>query len=315
MHRRTSFQIFGPLAFLAAIASSGCIGPRVEVPTAHVGKVLSASGFEPGLRQPSTFRLPPNPLGLNPTELVLVEASDQQIKEEMKLFMPKDKLNLQFDVRGTFSIANEEQRVNKVFDLLTSKLTGPYVSTIDFDNVYAVYGEQVVLTTSRAILVKYDIEYVMAHRESVSKELEEEVRSKLSETPLTVVNFGLSAVQPPELIIEAQKASKEREVAIDRAKADRMVRLTEATAALEVARKQQLVDLLEADTQRQVGLKLAKGVNKAFVVQRVLGALEALSTGKDKVVVIPEEAFSNPAIMTAIQQKILGETKTNPPQQ
>ncbi len=303
-------KLLSLLAALCAASSIGCVGPLVEVPTAHVGKVMTSSGLQKGVKKPSTFRLPANPFGSNPTELVLAEASDQQMVEGMTLFMPKDRLNLAFDVRGTYSIASEEERVNRIFARLTPKPRDEHTSIIDFDEVYSIYGQQVVWTTSRAILVKYDIEYVMSHRAEISQELETEIRARLKDTPLSVVNFGLSKVQPPDLILEAQTAAKERKVAIDTAKADRLVKLTEANASLEVARKQQLVDLLEADTQRQVGLKLTKGVNQAFVHQRVLGILEVLSTGRDRIVVLPEAALTNPALMMAVNKTALDQSTT-----
>ena len=286
-------MFFGPV---------GCSYPRVEVPTAHVGKVMTKAGFEGRLRGPSAFRLPFNVLGFNPSVLVVCEASDQQQRESMDLFMPKDKLVLRFDCRGTFSIASGEEATAAIFDRLSSKKVDAHTRLIDFDEVYKVYAQQVIWTTARATLVKYDIEYVLAHREKISAELEQEISKRLNGTPIHLVHFGLSTVQPPELIIEAQKVAKTREVEVEQAKADRLVKLTEAEAELEVAKKQQMVDLLEADTQRRVNLALTEGVNHPFVQQRVLSILEKLSSSKDKVMFVPAESFGNQALMTAIHQ-------------
>ena len=114
------------------------------------------------------------------------------------------------------------------------------------------------------------------------------------------------------MIVEAQQATKAREVAIDQAKADRLVALTEADAELEVAKKQQMVDLLHADTQRQVGLKLTAGVNQAFVQQRVLTVLESLAKSKNRIFVVPDEALTNPAMMTSVNQKALENDAVSP---
>jgi regulator of protease activity HflC (stomatin/prohibitin superfamily) len=272
---------------------------------------MNARGLEEGLRGPSTFRLAFNILGFNPSELVIVEASDQQKREAMSLFMPKDKLVMIFDCRGTFSIASDAQHAEAIFSRLPSTPIGGYTSKIDFDDVYSVYAQQIIWTTCRAILVKYDIEHVMAHREAISAELEKAIDKRLEGTPIKLVHFGLSSVQPPELILEAQKVSKQREVEIDQAKADRLVKLKEAEGELEVAKKQQQVDLLQADTQRQVGLRLTKGVNHAFVQQRVLSSLEKLSASKDKVIIVPDAALQNGPLMTAIHQDTFGAKESN----
>ena len=85
---------------------TGC-GELVEVPPAHVGKILTKSGYQQGLKGPSRFRLPYD--FLNPPKLILAEVSDHGLREQMKVFMPKDQLNLSFDVRGTFAISSDEK--------------------------------------------------------------------------------------------------------------------------------------------------------------------------------------------------------------
>lgn len=273
---------------------------------------MSASGLESQTRGPSTFRLPINWFGTNPTLLVIAEASDQQKREEMSLFMPKDKLNMRFDCRGTFAIASGSE-ADPIFARLPSVADegSSFMYVIDFDAVYAAYGQQVVNTTTRAVLVKYSIEQVISNRELINAELEKLIAERLKGTPVRMIHYGLSAVQPPDLIVEAEKQAKEREVEIDRARADRMVKLTEAEADLEVALKQQQVDLLQADTQRQVGLRLTTGVNLAFVQQRVLSSLEKLSKANDKVIIVPDEAFRSPAVMTAVSQNALNGNSGN----
>lgn len=285
---------------------SGCVGPRVEVPTAHVGKILHSSGMEQGIRAPSSFRLPWNPLGFNPALLVAVEASDRQKEETLSVFMPKDQLILNVDLRGTYSISNNEDRVEPIFSRMTAKPTSnKYVRLIDFDDVYGTYAHQQVVTHTRNVLTKYSIEYVLSHREQVNKELEQVLQKALESTPVMIDHFGMSSVQPPELIITAQKLAKEREIEIDRAKADRLVRLTEADAKLQVAKRQQMVDLLHADTQRQVGLQLSKGVNIPFIQQRALSVLEQVSTSEKKIFVVPSEALQTPEMAIPVNQTVL----------
>jgi len=45
------------LSISSLLLLSSC-GKRVEVPTAHVGKIKTASGLEKDLKYPSSFRLP-----------------------------------------------------------------------------------------------------------------------------------------------------------------------------------------------------------------------------------------------------------------
>lgn len=73
----------------------------------------------------------------------------------MTLFMPKDKLNLQFDVRGTVTISNEEANVAKIFEKITSQKTdNARINLISFEPVYATYAQPVIRSVTRAIMTK-----------------------------------------------------------------------------------------------------------------------------------------------------------------
>ena len=104
MHKLCALLLAG---FLAAC------GQVVEVPPAHVGKILTKEGFRPDVVPPSKFRLAACMAYCD--ALVILEAADRGIKEEMNLFMPKDQLQLGFDVRATVSISNDQRTVDSIF--------------------------------------------------------------------------------------------------------------------------------------------------------------------------------------------------------
>ena len=283
------------LLVMATLFVSAC-GHPVEVPPAHVGKLSTPSGLQEGIIPPSKLRL--SHFCITCDSLILVEASDHPIKESMEIFMPKDTLNLRVEVRGTIAISPEEENVEKVFARVSAEATpDDRVRIIQIETVYAVYGEPVIREAVRSIITNYQIAQVMQNRDEISQELTKVVREKLKASPLTIPQFGLADIQPPKVIVAAQEAAKEREIAIDRAEADKQVRLKEAEGALAVAVKQQQVDLKEAETQVLVDKKLSEGVSPAFIAQRSLKVLEKLATSDNKVFFMPMEAMNNPAII------------------
>ncbi len=293
------------LAASSLITSVGC-GPKVQLPPAHVGKVLTSDGYQEGLRTPSSFRLPFE--WVTDPKLVIAEVSDSAVTEEMQVFMPGDKLNLTFDVRGTFAIASDPpERVEMIFDRVTAQSTEDEdIKRISFDQVYEVYAQQAVRRRAREVVAGYDIEYVMANREHVSREIEEAVRKELQETPIECLQLGLADVQPPQVIVRAQEQRKEREVAIEKAEADKLVKLKELEATREAAMKQQEIDLIEAETQLLYDQKLAEGVSDKFVIQRALKALDKIAE-RDNIIIVPMEALRNPAMMIGLNEKALEE--------
>jgi hypothetical protein len=120
----------------------------------------------------------------------------------------------------------------------------------------------------------------------------------------------MANVQPPKVVLISQEAKKKREIEIDQAEADKLVKLKEAEAALEVARRQQEVDLLEAETQVLVDKKLAEGVTEAFIWQRALKALDKLAE-RDNMIILPMEALRNPSILIGVTEEAMKKLREN----
>ena len=295
---------------VASFTLAGC-GDQVEVPPAHVGKLSTESGLQDGIIQPSKFRL--EGLCINCDSLILVEASDYGTKESMKIYMPKDQLNLDVDVRGVFTISAEEDNVEKVFARVPADPVenSTRIRLIPMTKVYDIYAQPVIRETVRSLLTNYTIAQVMENRDAISAELAAEVRKRLSATPITTIRFGLADIQPPEVIVLAREKAKEREIAIQQAEADKLVKLKEAEAALEVAIKQQEVDLQEAETQVLVNQRLAEGVNEAFVTQRWLKIMAELAANPDgRIIILPYEAMKNPSILMGTFNQSVNELMT-----
>ena len=278
--------------------TAGC-GARVEVPPAHVGKIKTANCIEEKLHTPSSFRLPFSMMVRN--QLLIVETSHFAVEEPLEIFMPKDKLVMTFDIRGTLSIAPDD--ANSIFENITAQDQDLTVMTIPSKKVYDIYGTQVIRTKARAIVTQYGIYDVLENMDEISLEILNACREELSGTPLRIQRLALSNVKPPSIIVVAQEKAKEREVAIQQAEADKLVDIKEAEAALEVALKQQEVDLVEAETQVLVEKKLSESVSGAFVTQRALKALDKLAASENTIIFLPFEAMTNPAMMIGAFQK------------
>ncbi|KOR32472.1 hypothetical protein TI05_07075 [Achromatium sp. WMS3] len=296
-----------PILMITPLLLNGC-GQVAEIPPAHVGKLSTPSGLQKGIIYPSKIRL--SSFCVTCDNLILAEASDYPVKESMQIFMPKDKLNLQVDVRGTFSISNDPQNIDNIFARIPAQPINDRLSKITTMQVYVTYAQPIVRETVRSVITRYDIMQIMSNRDVISQELAKLVSKRLQGTPITTIRFGLADMQPPQVILEAQEAAKKREIEIQRAEADKLVKLKEAEAAYEVALKQQQVDLKEAETQVLVNQKLSEGVNSAFVAQRALRILEKLAESNNKVIFLPTEALSNPAILLGpINQSLLVPSK------
>ncbi len=273
----------------------GC-GPLVEVPPSCKGKLNTPSGLEEGIIEPSTFRLDYVLVGVGDSAII-VDGSDFADREELVVFLPKDKLNLKVDVRFTASISTEVANLNKVFGKVPADELRDRVSFIPMKKIFDTYGRNTLREVVRSVLTKYDLQYIMENRDLVNAEIIKQTIEMTKNTPVSFSQLGMADLQPPKIIVEAQEAAKEKEVAIAKAEAETAIKLQQATSALQVALKQQEVELTEAETQLKVDQLLSKGVSETWVTQKMLRNMEAMILSTNKVFFIPLEAMKNPNLM------------------
>lgn len=263
-------------------------GEHVEIAPAHVGKILTKNGYAPDTLTPSKFRLEPCMAYCD--RLVTLEVSDKALAERLKVFMPKDKLNLEVDIRGTFSIPNDTATINTLFDRIPAEN-----NSIPAHKIYITYGQQAVRGIVRSEITKYTIQDVLENRESISQNIHAAISKKLvnTKTPLVISRFELADVQPPKVIVKAQEAAKEREIDIQKAEADAQVELTKAELALEVAKKDRLVEREKAEAIAEQNRIAAKSITPEVLAYKKLETAVAIYTEVAKngnTIIIPADS-------------------------
>lgn len=289
------------LAALFMLVGFTSCGERVQVPEATVGYVKGPNGITDEVASSTTYRLP----FWGKWGMILVETSHFVQKEPLRVMMPKDKLNFEFEVRGTYAIPKSKARfiVENVRSQRNRNNGSHSVFEINEQKVYETYVQQIIRTKCRSIIADYSITEVMTNLDAISQRLHKEIESELENAPIKVIRLGIADAQPPKIIVDAEEARVKREVEIRQADADKLVQLKQAETRLEVERKNQEIDLLEAETQVLVEKKLAESVSEAFVTQRGLKILDTMAKSPNKVIILPTEAFSNPEIMMGIHQQ------------
>ena len=265
-----------------AFTLTGCVfGEKVQVPPASIGMVLGKNGYQGDLVPPSRFRLPI--CFLNCDKLVVIEAGDVGMKEEMTVLMPKDNLDLGVDVRFTLALSEDRDQILSVFDRVvpTPLASGSYGTTLA--NIYGVYGKSIVRNVARSTLSEYSISEIANNQSAVSERLRQEVSDALKRTPLEIKQFGLANITFPSIITEAREAAQSRKIDIEKADADAQVKIREARARLEVTRAEREADLLAAQTIAEQNLILVEGVTPEVLRYMELEVLKMMATNKNAV--------------------------------
>lgn len=229
------------------IALAGC-GQRVEVPPAHIGKIMTNKGYQEGFISTSKFRLDTCWAGTACDKLVLLDASDKSKTESIDVFMPEDKLMMRVVVQSTLTV--NPKKSEALFNTLPqSKIEKEdQLSIIAWETIYNTYAKQIILAEAGEFVSKFTIPHIASNREAVNAQLRAHLTKQIeARTPFQARYVGLVDVQYPKMIVDAQlNAAKRRE------------QIQQEEAELEVSKVQLERELQEARLKRQIEVERAE---------------------------------------------------------
>lgn len=266
--------IFATLGIL-----TGC-GQKVEVPSAMVGKILTKDGYKPGVISPSKFRL--DPCFAYCDEIVILNVSDQARSEPMRLFMPKDKLNMDFVLQATLSV--KESSYDDLYARISPDVTENGTRYIAVDKVYATYARQIILAEAREFLSQYTINEIASNLEQINGALSSKLTESINKrTPFQVRYVGISSLKYPDIVVEAQENAAQRNEMIRQEQAQLELSKVQLERNLQEQRMQRAIDVERAEAEAQVNKILSESMTDRYVQYRQLSALEKMAESDNKV--------------------------------
>lgn len=255
------------LALAGALASLVGCGSSVEVPPAHVGKIMTKDGYQDNLIPTSKFRL--DKCWWYCDRLVLLDVSDKAYQEQLNIFIPDDKLNLGVVVQATLSI--NPKKTTELFNSLSPSEVDSNLSKIENQQIYRTYASQVIQKEVREYLSKYSIAQIASSNEKINSDLQVKLDEVLSaRTPFNVRFFGITDISYPKIITDAQESAAERREAIQKEEAQLAISKAQLERQLQEARLQRAIDKEKADTEAEAQAILAKSVDARVLELRRL---------------------------------------------
>lgn len=273
-----------------ALAIAGC-GKKVTVDNAEVGKVMDRRGFQEDVVTTSTFRLSPCwwP-GAVCERLVRLDVSDRSVSEDFDLFMPEDKLGMEFRLGVTVGVKDEG--INELFNKIPPSGEGRF-RQISVDRAYKTYAQRIIRAETRSFLTQYSIAEISSNRDVIGAQLFKHLKDKVeAQTPFHIRYAGLDAVNYPPLIINAQERAAERREAIQQEEAQLEIARVQFERKIEEEQLQRKVDVEKAEAEAEVNKIVSESVTPAYITYRQLKALDQISTS-DNTKFIPLEMLSS----------------------
>jgi len=242
-------------------------GTKVEVPPAHVGKIMTKDGYQESLVPTSKFRLPW--CWAYCDRLVLLDVSDQAFSEQLSIFIPKDKLELNVQVRTTLSIM--PNKTGELFSSLSPVEVDSATSIIENKKIYSTYAQQIVLAETREFLSQYSIAEIASNIEMINNELRVRLTKTLSErTPFSVRYVGLTNVQYPRIITDAQENAARRREQVQQEEAQLEISKVTLERELQEARLKRQIEKEKSETEAEGQRILAQSVDNQVLALRKL---------------------------------------------
>ncbi len=263
-----------------AVSLAAC-GSKVEVPAAHVAKIMTKDGYKADTIGTSKFRL--DWCWAYCDKLVLLDASDQAVSEKMELFMPEDKLNMTFDLRLTMII-----NPNKYEELFARipPVEQNGVDVISWNKAYVTYAQQIVRAEAREFLSDFTIAEIASSRETINAQLSQRLTKSINEkTPFQVRYVGLADIQYPKIIVEAQENAAERREKVQQEEAQLQISKVQLERQLQEQQLQRKVDVEKAMAEAEVARIQSQSLTSAYIRYRELQILEKLAESDNKVFV------------------------------
>lgn len=275
---------------LAAAAFLAACGQKVEVPPAHLGKIMTKDGYQEATIPTSKFRLPM--CWTYCDKLVLLDASDRPMQETLTIFIPEDKLNLDLVIQVTLSISPE--KAQSLFTTIPPTEEKDGTALIPWNQIYNTYAKQIVLTETREYLSQYSIAQIASSLEKVNGDIRDILSKRIQErTPFNVRYAGITSIKYPDIITKAQENAAERRERIQQEEAQLQISKVTLERELQETRLRRQIELEKAqieaksqEIQREVVddkvLKLRQLENERAWIEKWDGSLPQTFMGGDK---------------------------------
>lgn len=261
---KKAMKIVGAVMMVGVLAACG---ERVEVPPAHVGKIMGKDGYQENLIPTSKFRL--DKCWGYCDRLVTLDIADKAYKESLNIFIPADQLNLGVTVQATLSI--NPKKTEELFKAISPKELTDQLSIIENQRIYQTYASQIIQKEVREYLSQYSISQIASSNEKINSELSIKLQEVIADrTPFNVRFVGITGLQYPEIITKAQEAAAERREAIQQEEAQAKVTEVKMEAQLKEARLQRAIEKEKAETEALAQRTLADSVDSRVLQLRAL---------------------------------------------
>lgn len=236
------------------LLTTGC---HEQVPAGTKGKIMGGTGFQPEIYPPSKVWLSNNPWNVIHEKMFLMQTTTKKFSEKIQVKLSKEKLNVTVPVFFIGRIKGSDAVINTLFNDLPMN-----DNIVTVDEVYAVYAQQTILSTTRDVISKYNVDELPQNYGRITSEIYNAVKPKLVGVPFEMSDVMIGNIDFPPVVEKAIEIATQKRMAIEEEDAKVQIELTKAAGREEVAKAQYRIQMIEAKQIRDYNRLTAEGITK-----------------------------------------------------
>lgn len=275
---------------LALLVLFTVIGCTEQIPPAHLGKVLSSSGYSPDVYPPGRAT------SWGRDRLILLETGTRTVSEPLTLIMA-DKLTLRADVKFRTRVKGTDQIINAMFNDIV-----PLDNKVSLTQVYNTYGKMIIRNKGREILSQYTVDDVHKNYARISSEIHHELTTAFAGVPLEISDVALGNIQYPDIVTAAVEESAQKKMQIEREKNQAAIDLVKKKNEEKLAEADYRIEMIKARTLRDSNKTIGDGVTPMLIQYKAL-EVQAKMAANNNAVFMPYDALGSIGAQTRIFSK------------
>lgn len=272
---------------LTLLLAAGC---SEQIPPAHLGKLLTPSGYSPDVYPPSRVTV------IGRDQLILLETGTQTKTERLTVIM-KDKLTLTADVKFRTRIKGSDGVINSMFNDIS-----PVDGKVSLQQVYATYGRMIIRNKGREVLSHYTVDDVHQNYARISSEVHAALTEAFGGVPLEISDVALGNIQYPAIVTAAVEKAAERKMAIEQEKNQAAIDMVKKQNAEKLAQADYRIEMIKAKTLRDANKTIGAGVTPMLIQYKALEVQAKMAENKNAVF-MPYDALGSIGAQTRMFSK------------
>ena len=244
------------------------VGCTERVPPGFLGMVMTPGGLTGDILAPG------NHTAYNRDRLILIDTQELAMTEKLSILCADD-MNFDFDlkIRSQINGTTSGELIKSLLELQGAKIDWipkTRVGVLKYKTLYGTYVSDPSRAIARRIVSKYETTEIRDNREKIEGDIKVGILGMIKDTPVKITFVATSNFDYPDVIDDAVKKAKKKEIEIKEEKANQAKKLLMMKNRKQLAEQMKVVRAKEAEAEGVFIKVLSKTLTDKYLELRAI---------------------------------------------